>query len=285
MKRDSIEDSIAEYTSFTERGYAAIIANSGKIIAAITAAIAALVTFADISFLNVSSESFTSSLIVMLISSYLIYFSLEDAGERLGKESKEYINAQHKYDTARAKIEPEDIAALREYSVNYAAAELEYRIKSYLCKNGYSYTEFSAFSEHGCRDKRAKRVFTRVSKMKSKSLSITELLSASRSTRGELVRPGGEKAFAAISKLLPSTLCMIFTASVILTTKSDLTASVIIESLLKLSALPVIGFRAYVSGFNYTRERESAWLETKSRILEGFIREKEKSNLKLKSPS
>lgn len=275
MKRDSIEDDIIEYTSFTERGYAAIIANSGKIIATITAVVAALITFADVSFLDLSSAEFTSSLIVLLISSYLIYFSLEDAGERLGRESKEYLSSLKKYDAAREKTEPEDVPLLREYSVKYARGELEYRIKSYLCRHGYSYGEYSTFLAHGSPDKRASRIFLRASRMKIRSLSVTELLSASRTECGELDRPEREKALAAISKLLPSTLCMIFTASLILTAKSDLTATAVIESLMKLSALPVIGFRAYVSGFNYTREHEAAWLETKARILESFFKDKE----------
>ena len=70
---------------------------------------------------------------------------------------------------------------------------------------------------------------------------------------------------------------MIFTASVILTAKADLSASVIIESLLKLSALPIIGFRAYVSGYNHAKDHESAWLETKTRILTAFINERDGS--------
>ena len=275
MKRNNLEDEIVEYTSLTERGYTALIANSGKIIAAITAIVAALVTFTDVSFLDLSSAEFTSSLFVLLISSYLIYFSLEDAGERLGRESSEYLAALKKYESARRKIEPDDIPRLREYSVRYSKSELEYRIKAYLCRHGYSFVEYSSFLIHGCADKRAERVFKAAAKMKIHSLSARVLLTISKSGGSELARPEREKVFAAVTKLLPSTLCMIFTASLILTTKSNLTASLVIESLLKLSALPVIGFRAYVSGYNYTKEHEASWLETKARILEGFLEQKD----------
>ena len=279
MKREKIESDLIEYTTLTERGYAAIIANSGKIIATITAVIAALVTFTDISFLDLASTEFTTTLAVMLISSYLIYFSLEDAGERLGRESKEYLSAMKRYDGVRSQIAPDDIPHLRDYAVKYSHSELEYRIKGFLLEKGYSYEEYTAFLQHKVADKRSKGVFRRAMNMKIRPLSASELLSSSRARHEELKRPEGEKAFAAIAKLLPSTLCMIFTASLMLSAKSDLTVSVIIESLLKLSALPVIGFRAYVSGFMYTREHESAWLETKSRILEGFIaKEKRKNN-------
>ncbi|MBO5907178.1 MAG: hypothetical protein J6Q85_03395 [Clostridia bacterium] len=275
MRKNNIEEDIAEYTSIAERGYATLIANSGKIIAAITALVAALVTFTDISFLDLSSAEFTSSLLVLLISSYLIYFSLEDAGERLGRESKEYLSSAEKYNAARKKIEPDDTPRLREYTVRYSKDELEYRIKAHLCRHGYSFSEYTGYLIHGCADKRAEAVFKRASKMKIHSLTPRELLSAVHTVRAELVRPDREKIFSAVTKLLPSTLCMIFTASLILTTKSNLTPSLVIESLLKLSALPVIGFRAYVSGFNYSREHEASWLETKARILEGFLKERD----------
>ena len=71
-------------------GFSSVISNSGKVVAFITLLVAVLVTFTDIAFLDLHSESFTSTLVIMLISAYLMYFSLEDAGEKEGEESEEY---------------------------------------------------------------------------------------------------------------------------------------------------------------------------------------------------
>ena len=57
-------------------------------------------------------------------------------------------------------------------------------------------------------------------------------------------------------------------------TKSELTASAIIDGLIKLSALPIIGFRGFLDGYRYAKETKSAWFETKRRVLEAFLLKK-----------
>ena len=64
---------------------------------------------------------------------------------------------------------------------------------------------------------------------------------------------------------------MVFTVSVMLTTKDGMTVSSVIEGLLKLSALPIIGFRGMLDGYKFAKEEKSAWLETKARLLESFL--------------
>ena len=72
-------------------------------------------------------------------------------------------------------------------------------------------------------------------------------------------------------KILPSTVCMLFTASVVLSTK-ELSLVAIIEGAMKLSTLPIVGFRGYVNGYNYKKDEEAEWMKTKIRLLEGFLR-------------
>ena len=45
----------------------------------------------------------------------------------------------------------------------------------------------------------------------------------------------------------------------------------IFEGLMKLSTLPIIGVRGYVCGFTYAKDVRASWLETKSRLLTGFL--------------
>ena len=55
-----------------------------------------------------------------------------------------------------------------------------------------------------------------------------------------------------------------------LNVKEDMTASDVINGILKLSALPVIGFKGYSAGYGYTKNSLSLWIETKANILEKF---------------
>jgi hypothetical protein len=64
---------------------------------------------------------------------------------------------------------------------------------------------------------------------------------------------------------------MVFTLSVILTAKDDLTLSTVIDGLVKLSALPIVGFKGMLDGFRFAKEDKSGWLETKARLLESFV--------------
>lgn len=267
-------DAVLSYERLSDRGYAAIVGSSGKIIAIITALIAVLVTFTDITFSSLASAEFTSSLAVTLIASYLMYFSLEDAGERLGESSAEYKSAEDRFNSLRARVKPTMLAALRDYSVKYSKDELEFRRRAFLCSMGYATEDYDSYIGGARFPRRAERVFKRAGRMRPAMLNPAMLLSPDRcGTSSEIESPERLKYRAALMRLLPSTACMLFTASVILTAKPDLTAAVVIEGILKLSALPVVGFRGYVAGYRYAKSSKSAWLEAKARILEGFLSE------------
>ena len=260
------------YDKLSERGKVILVGSSGKIIATVTAIVAALVTFTDIAFSSVTCAEFTSAMIVTLIASYLIYFSLEDAGERLGEGSTEYLNAEKYYNEIRERIKPNHIPKLRGYCVEYARDELDFRRKAYLCSFGYTPEDYERYLNGEKFTARSKRLFQTAERMKPMLLTPSLLLSGEENGRAsELHNPNLIKIFDAAIRLIPSTLCMLFTTSVILTAKPDLSPTVIIEGILKLSALPIVGFRGYVSGYKFSKNTKTVWLETKARILEGFI--------------
>lgn len=282
MKKDSFERGMLEYGAIMKQGYAAIIENSGKIIAVIAAIVASLVTFADITFVELTASSFTTTLLVLLLASYIIYFSLEDAGERLGEGTEEFKLSYERYINARARITPDMIGFLRRFCLDYSKDELNYRRQGYLCSKGFSAEEYEAYRRGAKASRRECKIFRHAERMTSVKLSPIDLLSRERvAKRSELENPEGRKFLYLFLKLLPSTLCMIFTASIILTAKPDLNVSVIIDGAIKLSTLPIIGFKGYESGFQYARRTKALWLETKARLLEDFL-EKYKNNTKTK---
>ena len=254
--------------------FSALISNAGKVIAFITLAVAVLVTFTDIAFSDLRSEGFTATLTVMLFSAYLMYFSLEDAGEREGEESEEYRKASARYLEARGKITPDSIEALRAFCLDYSERELEYRRLGFLSERGFSkrdYLDYKAGKEFS---KRTKRVFKRADRLRAIRLTPSVLLSHSHGiTRADVVDPRGKKLFGALISLIPSTICMVFTVSIMLTAKENMTLSTVIDGLIKLSALPIVGLKGLIDGYSYAREDKTNWLNTKARLLEAFLGE------------
>ncbi len=272
MKRESKDNLPLELGEMMRQSYGYLIQNASKIIAIITVCVAALVTFTDISFSDLTGTAFSSTLAVMLIASYLMYFSLEDAGEKYGEESEEYRAALDRYSKVRAKILPTSIPSLREFCSKYATDELVYRRSSYINERGYTLSEYEDYKRGMPFSKKARRVFAIAEKIKPIKLTPSVILTHERSyLRSELENPERSKLFGMLLRLIPTTLCTFFTASVILTTKDNLTASTVVEGILKLSTLPIIGFKGYQIGYYYVKDEKSVWIDTKARLLEAFI--------------
>ncbi len=266
-----IQDKLLDTDELMKRGSAAILNSMGKITALVAAVITLAATFTDISFLWIFSEDFASSLLLILTSGYIIYFSLEDAGERSGETTEEYRAAKARYDKERARICGEDIEALREYCREYALAECIARQNAALLSWGLSREMLDAYKSGKETDKKYRHRLARIAKIKPAELTPKILLSRDRGReRCELENPERHKLPTLIMKLIPSTLCTFVTVSVILSTKEGLSGADVLSALLRLSALPMLGFRGYSEGYTYTKHSMSLWLETKANIIEGF---------------
>lgn len=270
--KDGLDLGIITSGALVKKGYSFLIANVGKTVAIITLFITALVSFTEISFSDFHGESFTSTLIMMLIASYIMYFSLEDAGEKLGRDSDAYKGADEKYGKLRAEISGTDIVDLRSFCLDYRNAELEYRRSNLLFSLGYTEDEYKRYIKGELTDKKAQKDFRRVKKIRCADLDAASLLSSDRRRDSELKNPESRRLINMMIRLIPSTVCMLFTVSVMISAKDNLTAAGIIEALLKLSTLPVIGLKGYAAGYEYATESEIAWLEIKSRLLSSFLK-------------
>ena len=271
--KDKFEISLLESGEIMNRGAMMLVNNVGRIVAAITLIISALVLFTDIRLADFGTESFSSTLAVMLISSFMMYFSMNEAGENAGERCEEYKSALGVYEELVKKVGGDKISALRKFCKSYSVDELRYRRESFLIKYGYGTDEYEAFKQGEKQTGRARRVFHRADKFRAIPLSPKTLLSAELSKdRSELSNPEKFRFLSMILKLLPTTVCMTVTVSVILTTKDNLSLAVILDGLFKLSSLLLIGFKGYVSGYNYKKQRITLWLETKARLLDAFLK-------------
>ncbi len=271
--KDKFELSLLESGEIMRRGTALLINNVGRIVASITLIVSALVLFTDIKMADFSTESFTTTLLIMLISSYLMYFSMTEAGENAGERCEEYKVALGKYNELCKEIGGDKISALRKFSQSYSADELKYRRESFLIGYGYGTDEYEAYRQGKKQTKKALRVFRRADKFRAISLTPKALLSHEQSKeRSELSNPEKFRFAFMVLKLLPTTVCMTVTVSVILTTKDNLSIGVILDGIFKLSSLLLIGFKGYVSRYNYKKHRITLWLETKTRLLDAFLK-------------
>lgn len=268
---NTLESGFISSDELIRRTGSGLIRNAGKVVATITALAAILLTFTDVRLGSLSGNDLTGDLVMMLVAAYLMYFSLEDAGEKLGKETKEYKAATDEYEAMRLLVKADDTEALRDFCIKYSEGELEYRKKAALVSAGLCERQMQEWQNGGHTDGKAKRVFKRVAKMKAVALTPQILLSkGARTERSELSDPERFKLFRMVLALVPTTVGMCITVSVMLTMKDGLTPEGVIEGVIKLAALPIVGFRGYSCGYAHVREHGIAWLETKTRILRIF---------------
>ena len=221
--KDKFEISLLESGEILKRGATALLNNVGKTVAIITLTVTALVLFTDISFADFNRESFTSTMAIMLMASYLMYFSLEGSGERLGEESEEYKSSKSACDALIGRVGGEKIGALRAFCKEYSEEEASYRRMNLLISKGYSVEEYLAYKKGEPAPKGAARVFKKADRLKATALTPKELLAKERSgTKSELHNPESSKLLRTLIRLLPTTVCTTVTVSVMLTTKDNL---------------------------------------------------------------
>ncbi len=271
--KDNFELTLLASGDIMKKGYAFLINNIGKAIALITITVTALVLFTDIGFADFGSEKFTSTLAVMITASYIMYFSLEDAGEKLGEESEEYKKAMKNYIAATEKIDGSNLMDLRQFCEGYSSAERDYRRKMFLMRSGYGTDEYENYKSGGFTpDKKTLRVFRKADKMQPTAISPKTLLAKERSRDdSELRNPEKAKFFRMLPNLIPCMLSMSVTVSVMLTAKENMNLATVADGILKLSGLPIIGFKGYSAGYNYVKNSLCLWIETKTRLIEAFI--------------
>lgn len=271
--KDAFDTALLESGELMRRGVRAIVENVGKVVALITVAVTALVLFCDVGFADFRGERFTSTLVIMLLASYLMYFSMYDTGEEAGKRCDEFKTANARYKSLTERIEGRHLTALRAYLTSYAEEEARFRRCSVLMQYGLSLEEYEAYKNGSVKTGGEMRAFRRADRIKVVAISVSTLLvGGTKRKKSEISDPESGKILNTALKLLPMTVCSLFTVSVMLTTKEGLCAADVIEGLFKIASLVIIGLRGYFAGYNYRRLTLPVWLETKSRLLDAFLK-------------
>ena len=119
--------------------------------------------------------------------------------------------------------------------------------------------------------KSQKSLLRNLERQRAMRINATELLSIGRGGGGELENPEPKKLIRLILGMIPTTLCTVFTVSVVLSLKDGMSASTVLDGLFKLSALPIIGFRGYLAGYEHATGDKARWVESKARLIEAFL--------------
>ena len=271
-KLNEFESRILDFGDSLKPSLESFINNMGKVIALICLAVTLLVTFTDVSFAALDIKSTLPTLMLLLVSSYIIYFSLEDAGEKLGQKNAEYIAAKERFDSLRQKIGGEHLSSLRNYLEEYCKTELDYRRRRLLFSFGLTDEDLSAYLKGESFPRKKQRKLHKIASKKPINLTTEKLLGGIRpSATPELEAPTFKKLTSLFLKLIPSTVCTCITVSVILKVKSDMSASDVLTALIKLSALPVVGFKGYSSGYQYAKCNLTAYLNSRADVIESFL--------------
>ncbi len=258
-----------------------LVGGLGKLIAVLCAAVTAVATFTDVSFAELSLSDSLPQLLLLLLSSYIIYFSLEDAGERLGEGCEDYLAQKARHIALCEKIGGEDTRALGRFLEEYLKDELMSRRRRMLAVYSLDESELDRYLSGERTGKRRDRILRRAARMRPAKISLIDLLASGvgAGRRSTLDNPERRKLASLILKLIPSTLCTALTVSVMLTVKGDMGASDIISALLKLSALPVIGVRGYAQGYSYMKNDCVVWYRVRCDIIEEYLAEKKTNGL------
>ncbi len=267
----SLDSLVLDSSRLIKRGYSAIIKNAGKAIAVITAAIAVLVSFTEISFLNTGAKELTASALFLLVASYIIFFSLVSAGRQLGRESEEYRAAYVAFREVAERVTGADLGALRAFISRFRKEELRARRNGLLLELNLTEEEYIVLTEKKKLTRAEKKILKRVGSERPVEITAPELLSVGASERGRCSYSRGARLFSLLLKLVPTTLCALFTVSVMLGVRENMSFSMIAEALVRLSTLPIVALKGYTAGYEEVVSLDVELYDTRRRLLTAFL--------------
>ena len=267
-----LEHSLLSGIDGVRRGYSTLIKNCTKVIAALTAVIVVLLTFTEVGFYGIGAKELSANLVLLLVASYVIYFSLEDAGEALGREGEEYKKTEERLLALCEGVTAEMIPSLRSFIEEYVTAEAEHRRECFLSLHGKTTSDYEDYLSGARASRKDGRIFKKAGRIRAIRLEAGTLLSRSHGGFTEIKNPRGSKLIGLCVRLIPTTVCTFLTASVMLGVKDGLGVAEVVEGLVRLCPLPIVALRGYSEGYSYVTEKEIEWMRAKCRLLEAFMR-------------
>lgn len=271
----SIDDFLGNATLSIENTRQSLLRHVGKIIAFLCIVIAATLTFTDVTLIGGFDPETASTLAIMSVSAVLIYCSMQSEGESAGRECERYRalidEGRRLSGRVRGRMHGELACFLEEYLLEDA----DRRRRRFLSAHGITEEVYGAYLAGTFRDKKHRRVLRRARRIRPRELPVEMLLSEETEDNAALFEPKHGRGVRTLTRLLPSLFGMLITVSVVIQWKTGLTGEVVLEGVLKLSALLTVGLRGYADGYAYVTESLCAFVSNKNRLLDMFLLSKD----------
>ena len=229
--------------------------------------IATLATFTNISILSLSAETLTLTVAIYAAVTVVIFFSLAEEGEHMGRSEPAYREAEKSLDAVASRVTPAQYASLESFCRRYAKEEFGERRARLLLAHGIAHEE----------DTPPKSAVRRLKRLRPLQLNAFMLLGKAADADSPLRNPERKRKNGLFLRLTPSLICTCFGIGIAIGVRDTLTLSAILEGIFKLSALLIVGLRGYVQGYLFIGESEIPFIRAKARLLERFLSETEEN--------
>ena len=246
------------------KGRQRIFSRIGLWISALALLVAVVITFTDVSILSLSAESLTLKMAVYAAVTAIMFYALEEEGERTGRTENAYKESEKAFLAAKTAVTPAYYGALEGFCESYIEEELSKRRSVLLLSHGIT----------GCDASLPAPLERKIKALKPLRISAATLLDPSAYPRhSPLESPERRRKCRLAARLLPSLFCSVFGIGIAVGVRGTMTPSAIIEGLFKISALLIVALRGYAVGYLFIGDAEIPFLQAKARLLEQFLYE------------
>ncbi len=250
---------------------------AGVWVGCVTVAVAAATLFCEAHVTAVPPEQTVMTAAVMILSCFIMYTSLFDAGHQKAEDSQDYTRAQDAYRTVREEIRPR-MRELDAFCHAYVEEELASTRAHILERAGLTTIDYLH-----CRDGELSRAALRqMPRVKRRALRAAVRLKPIRLHPSLLLSGGGgnrrtprltahpARVRRTAVALIPTIIGSMVTVAVTLESM-DMTPGAIISGVLRIFTIVWCGVRGYAAGMRALREDDCAVLECKTTLLTAFL--------------
>ncbi|MFA5562258.1 MAG: hypothetical protein WDA00_06440 [Eubacteriales bacterium] len=234
---------------------------------------------ADISFDLASLLRFSTDCFVYLLSVYIVFLCVAEAGRQDGYTKGAFTEAAAAYAEIRRQVIPH-MPKLDAFCAAYVRADLAARQKECLLACGLEVEALDA-----CRKlrrlpatltPRQKRALRRAKNIRPSRLTRERLLyEGGGAVRADPLEPPGRKMVRrSLRALLPTTLCSVFAVQVVFAAKLDPDPrAILLQCLLRVIVLAWSALRGYAAGHQSVTEDTAQFLCRRTELLDQFLRQ------------
>ena len=252
---------------------------AGIWVGAVTVCVAASVLFCELHFTAAPVEQTVMTAAVMILSCFMMYTSLFEAGHERACEGELYRKRAAAYEEARERVEARG-EGLDAFCTHYAEEELRRVRGRVLFSAGVDTVIFDAYldgtlarTELRALPRQKRRALRRASRLSPLDICAARLLSADGHTpRGGLVSPARRRVRRTLCALRPTVVGSLVTVAVS-PEGIPMTPEAIAAALLRLFTVVWTGVRGYSAGALAVREDDCASLEGKTNLLLAYLAE------------